>query len=1181
MRFGVLGPLEVSEGGRRLPLRGRRLRTLLAVLLVHANEVVSADVLTSVLRSSVAPDKARHALHSQVTRLRARVEPSLHAGDRRLCWEGSGYRLRATADDLDALAFEVLSRRCHDELAAREWRAAADTAERALALWRGPALAEFSDEQFAEARAAQLEEQRQLTTEYGIDARLALGQHRALVGELEDLVARHPLREHLWGQLILALYRSGRQGDALRAYGRIRRLLAEQLGISPSAELVDLDRAVVRQDPSLTRPDAEPQPHGPAARRPAPIQAGAAPTPRPVTFLFTEVEHGTALWERDPAAMRTTLGTHDAIVQEAVDRHGGQVLTGPGDGCCVAFHRAVDAVGAALELQRRLVSEAPTGHDRPHVRIAVHTGDAEQRGGKFIGPAVNRTARLRDAAHGGQILVSAAARALVDARALDDQAELVDIGIWQFDASSQVERIYEVRHPELATGFPPLRSAHQRTGTLPRSPTSFVGRAADTQRTARALQAHPLVTISGEAGVGKSRLAVQVAMVADLADYPDGVWFCDLSEVYDDDRLVEELASTLQPTTMGSDVRAALTSSLQAARPLLVLDNCEQIRGAVAELVDEILATGAEIRILATSRAPLRAHAERVVDLGPLAVAAPGDTEAAVAPAVQLLVDRARTAGAPVAVDDPAVAEIVRLLDGLPLAIELAAPRLAAMSPTELVSRLDRRFELLTGPTSVPARQRTLKATLDWSFNLLGTEAQRLFAALSVFRGGWTLEAAELIAPTVDLDARLAASLVTELAEQSMIRVELPARGVARYRMLETVRAYAADHLVRTGRQEAVAERHALHFIALAEQAERHRRGPLEPAWVDEIEVEFDNLRAAHRWSVDTDRPADGLRLIAALVEDLSRERLELGRWAEELAALPAAVDEPLRPVALGLAGHAAMLEYRLEDALRLCLEALEVERRLSSSPSWVPRTTLALLTGLGFVEGDAREHLATMDELSRTTGDPYPAALADFDRVMILTLIGQSEKALPPAERALAVGIASRNPSLLAMGLLSHGRAVATTDAQLAAREFQDARAAAVSARHPLLAHHALRALRELDARSGDRADVLASLRRIVLTFERAGNISEQYNTLISMLDSFVALEAWTLLATICGGLSRTPWRLAPGARLIEEAIAEKLEPSAYATARRSGASMSPSDLVAHVSAFIDDLTDGEPEDR
>ncbi|MGH9213798.1 MAG: AfsR/SARP family transcriptional regulator [Acidimicrobiales bacterium] len=1177
MRFGILGPLEVTESERPVHIGGPRVRSLLAALLVHANEVVSADELGAALWPSSPPDGLLNALQTQVSRLRAAIDPAAERDpDRRLAKYGLGYRLRVGDGELDAMDFEDASQRARHALARGDAVEAVTLAGQALALWRGQALGEFAHEAFARARATQLDEERLLTIECRLDAGLVLGRHRDVIGELQELVVQHPLRESLWAHLILALYRAGRQSEALRVYAQLRRQLADELGINPSAELVRLERAVLDQDPAL---DWRGEPPGSSEPIRLPT-SGEHPDRdekrRPVSFLFTDVEQSTILWDRDPTAMAVALEDHDAVVRDAIESQGGQVFARPGDGFCAVFDRAGDAIRSAVQAQRQLGGRDGADPARLHVRMSVHTGDAEQRERNYFGAAVNRTARMRDAGHGGQVLVSAATRELI-VDSLPDDVGLTDIGTWLFEGFTRPERVYQVDHPGLSTGFPPLRSGRPRTGGLPRTSTSFVGRRDETERVGLALGEHPLVVLVGEGGIGKTRLALELAHRATLTDYPDGLWFCDLSPLHDADGVAEAVATALElATSVGTDVRTQVVAHLQRARLLLLLDNAERLRSAVAELAGDILASGSESKILVTSRAPLRTGGEHIVQLDPLAVPTEDDPKPAEAAAVQLLVDRARASGAPIDVDDPALVDIARRLDGMPLAIELAAPRLATMSPRELASRLDRRFELLTGATARPERQRTLRATLDWSFDLLSADAKRLFGALSVFRGGWTLDAAEAVSVAVGLEANAVALLVADLADQSMIRVELPPQGVARYHMLETMRAYSAEYLAAIGLHAVAAERHAEHFVELAERAARHRRGPLEPAWVGEIEIEFDNLRGAYRWAIESDRPADGLRLLAALAEDIMRDRLELGRWAEELAALPSAVDEPLRAVALGIAGHTAMIEFRADDALRQSLEALEVEQATGAPPSWIPRTTLALMMGLGFADGDYREHLHGLEEISRSTGDPLAAAVADFDRCRMAALVGHPSKSLRAAERLLAVGAESRNPTMLAMGLVSHGRAVAPTDPTLAAQEYQDAVKVATSVHNIVLVQQALRALEELNALSGDRAAALASLRNVAASFEKSGNVTEQLQTVISMLDSLVALELWRPLATICGALAQTPWHLSPGSSAIERTVAEGLgDDEEHSAAREEGAAMTPTDLARYVSRVIRGVID------
>jgi predicted ATPase/class 3 adenylate cyclase len=910
-----------------------------------------------------------------------------------------------------------------------------------------------------------------------------------------------------------------------------------------------------------------------------------------VTFLFTDVENSTAHWDRDPEAMSDALRAHDALVRGAIQAHQGHVFGHPGDGFCAAFATAGDAVAAALDAQRRLGALAWADHDPLEVRMAVHTGDAERRDGNYFGSTVNRVARLRDAAHGGQVLVSATTRELViDALAGDAEpretglrdSELVDVGTWLFEGATRAERVYQLHHPALPSGFPPLRSGRPHTGAIPRHTTSFVGRPRESEQVAEMLRAGQLVTITGAGGLGKTRLALEVARRAELADYPDGVWFCDVSSVHDAQGLAEHLAASLRLATPGgADARREVVAALEGARLLLVIDNCETLRAEVARLVGDALASNPDVKIIATSRAPLRAVGERVLRLDPLALPprqAERVEDEAPAPAVQLLVDRARAAGAAITPAHPALADIVFRLDGVPLAIELAAPRLATMSPGAVASRLDRLFELLApGPEGAPARHRTLRATVDWSFQLLGPEARTLFAALSVFRGGWTLDTAERVAPAAGLDEASIAQLMADLVEQSMIRIVLPTEGSARYDMLAAIRVYAADYLAEIGASAAVADRHAAHFVALAERAVRHRRGPREPGWVRELGVEFANLRAAYGWLVASDQPRHALRLVAALADDvLMRERLEIGRWAQELVALDGANGEPLRAVALALAGNTAMVEGRLDQARALSTDALAVAAARSGGPWWIAHNTLALLAAVDRAPGDWQEHLAAMEDHSRATGDPLAAAVADFDRALIASLAGHPARGLPAAESLQALAAAQANPSLGAMGLLSHARAIAPDDPRLASAELHEALAVASSADNTLLAQQALRAIEELNARSGDRPAALASLRAVARHFGESGNVGEQLQTVISMLDSLVAMGAFEGAATICGALSRTPWRLTAACSLIDRSVAERLDRDRYVAARRAGAAMTPADLVAYSSTLVKELSRG-----
>jgi predicted ATPase/DNA-binding SARP family transcriptional activator len=593
---------------------------------------------------------------------------------------------------------------------------------------------------------------------------------------------------------------------------------------------------------------------------------------------------------------------HLAALRAVVEAHHGHPAADREGELCALFDRAGDAITAALATGR-----TPPGRDLVPVRVVVHTGEAGP-----AGELVDRARRLADTGHAGQVLVSAATAELAGDTLPDDVA-LVETGTWALPGGRH-QRLYQLRHRDLAAVHPPPppppppAQPYPAPGRLPRHPTSLVGRDGKCGEILGLLRSRPLVTLTGEGGIGKSRLAVEAAGRARLGDHPDGVRFCDATTAADAEGLAERLAAAVGAPTGPGDGARRLTGALRDAELLLVVDNCERLRGPVAALVARVLDASPGSRVLATSRVPLRARGEHVLQVPPLgwpwpargAGAEPG-TDPGAGPgvdadggraAVRLLVDRARAAGAPVADDDPALADIARRLDGIPLAIELVAPRLATLPAEVLAGRLDRVLDAVDDhPGAGAGGQPTLRATIEWSFDRLHPEARRLLGGLSVFRGGWTLDSAAAVADALALGADALPELTAELVEQSLIRLApggSGAPGTVRYGMLVTIRDRAADDLAATGRAAAVAERHAAHFADLAERALPRRPGPLAPEWVGRLAVELDNLRAAHRWSVDAGRPADGVPLVAALVDDaLGREGSEVGRGADEPAPRP------------------------------------------------------------------------------------------------------------------------------------------------------------------------------------------------------------------------------------------------------------------------------------------------------
>ena len=615
--FGVLGPLQVSRDGGELEFGSPQIRLVLAALLVDANVVVSADRLIEVLWGDEPPPSAA----SSVQKLMYRLRSLLGSGsDEIVVTRAPGYVLHVGAGCLDAARFESLLVDAHTMKHRGDAAETLRLLDGALRLWRGPAFAEFAFAEFARVEAARLDELRWTAIEDRVEARLALGGHEELVGELEVLVRESPFRERLWGELMLALYRSGRQAEALRAYPRVRSLLGEELGIEPGATLRGLEEAMLLQKPEL---DWVP----PASTIPAPVasavEVGRPPPPSgTVTFLFTDVEGSTRLWEEHADAMTLALARHDHIVRTAVEGHAGYLVKTTGDGVHAAFATASGALEAAVEAQRMLVAEHWVSDDPLRVRMGVHTGSAEYRDGDYFGTAVNRAARVMAAAHGGQVVVSLATEELVR-DSLPEHVTLVDLGEHRLRDLARPERIFQLAHPELLGDFPRLQSLDAFPCNLPAQVSSFVGRDQDVAEVSRALAEWRLLTLTGVGGVGKTRLAIQVAAEV-LPYFPDGAWLCELAAASEPDAMLQVIATALgvQPRP-GVSIMDRITEFLGRKRLLLVLDNCEHLLDAAARFVDAVLRDAPEVRILATSREGLAVDGEHMRALRSLSVPDP------------------------------------------------------------------------------------------------------------------------------------------------------------------------------------------------------------------------------------------------------------------------------------------------------------------------------------------------------------------------------------------------------------------------------------------------------------------------------------------------------------------------------------------------------------------------------
>ena len=1166
-RFAILGPLMVTRDGTPVPLERKGLRRrLLAALLVSAPYPVSEDKLADFLWGGEPERWREQRLQPAISRLRGTLRAT---GERpRIVHQGAAYVIELDRDELDAFVFDDLRKQAFESLRRGDPGDAVNISDRALALWRGPALSDFADEPFAVERARPLDGSRLVARQVRIEALLALGgQDAEVVPEAEALLDIEPDNDAVWASLMLALHRCRRTGKAQAVY----RNYVEHVGTNgrePAADLVALHAAIAAADPAL-----EWQP--PAGHR---VGGRSDASAAPRTFLFTALEvDGGRDAKPDPAA----LEIHDAVVREAIGAHDGRVFGEAGHGAHVVFERPVDAVlaarDAAVELRR-----AAADRRTLRVRMAVHTGEATVNGASFTGPAVTRLGRVRDAGHPGQVVISSATRELV-ADDLPDGLLVVGIGACQFAGASRPERVFQLVDPELPSEFPPLRGGRRLTGELPRYTTGFVGREREVTDIAGRLSRPGLVTITGGGGIGKTRLAVEVAERR-TPTIAEGVCYCDVSRVDDAATLVERLAVARGLTVAtGIDPRRELIRSFEATELLLVLDGCERLKEPVRQLVADIIRSGADVRVLVTSLGRLGVTVEQVVKLGPLSVRGPTDREPEAAPAVLLLRERAAQSGARLAPTDPQLVDLAERLDGLPLAIELVAPMLGQFSPATVIERLDRCLATASGSSDAPSRHRTLRATFDWSFDLVSAPAGRLFGALSLFRDPWSLETAEAVAPAVEVEPDDVMTLTTELIDQSLVRVDMPPDGTARYTMLDTIRGYGHEHLRSSGRYDDVADLHARHFLDLAERAVPHRRGPDEPAWVGELHAEFDDLRAAYRRFVDTGRPAEALRLTVALTHDLlMRERLEIGRWAVELAGLPSLADDQRRVEVLGLAATAAMLEARLDDAIDLAREAVDAEAATGAPRSWTARNVLAMMTAVGMIGGGGwTDHLRDMVEIGARADDPFPEALTLWDRAFVAKWSGECERGEEPASELVALGNRLDNHSIRSMGLLALGRVAAErADVERARDLLQQAWGAAETARNTLVLGQTRRELADLDTRSDDRAAALAALRSIIEGFAVSGNVAEQLQTALTIVKKLVALGVLVPAAVALEVMDRTLLGDTPGYDQMRARVVEGLSDAERAEVHRTVGRMPQSELVPYLVRIVGDLAAAEQAD-
>ena len=758
------------------------------------------------------------------------------------------------------------------------------------------------------------------------------------------------------------------------------------------------------------------------------------------TILFTDIEGSTRLWDEEGERMSAALARHDALAREAVEQHHGVVVKMIGDGMHAAFVDPLDALRATLTLQHSLADPAATNGIALRVRCGVHTGVVERRGNDNFGTTVNRAARIMSAAHGGQVLLSQAAVDGIGTR-LEPPVGLRDLGRVRLRDLATPEHVYQALHPQLRQDFPSLRSLESTPTNLPQQTTSFIGRQRELAEAKALLASTRLLTLLGMGGLGKTRLSLQVG--ADALDaYPDGVWFVDLAPIRDPSLVASAAAQVLgvreEP---GRSLTQTLCAQLKQRKLLLILDNCEHLVSACASLADALLQSTPDVCILATSREALHIRGEQTYPVLPMA--AP-DRRAGVegllrSEAVQLFVERVRLQKPAFDLTEreaPAVAEICARLDGIPLALELAAARMRSLSIDDINARLHDRFKLLTGGSRVALeRQQTLHALVSWSYDLLQEREQMLLDRLSVFSGGFDLPAAEAVCGAEPLAPEDVIDLLSSLVEKSLVMLE-QGDGASRYGLLETIREFAREHsagrydtqkTIREFAQErlidrndltATAARHCDYYWRLARAARDQLAGPEQAEWMRRLEIELDNLRAAIGLAL-----AGGVDPVMAVKFEVALMRFRTLRgYSSEarnnirtaLALSQLQERNVARAHALYVGGALAINQGDHAEARKMLTECLEIHRSLQN-----PRETAAALSNLATLylqQGDvAKAHDYDVEALGifRQLGDRVGEAIGLLSLGEISVQQGDSGGAKELFEQCLVIARSIKHQEL------------------------------------------------------------------------------------------------------------------------------------------------------------------------
>ncbi|WP_231124232.1 ATP-binding protein [Mycobacterium colombiense] len=872
----------------------------------------------------------------------------------------------------------------------------------------------------------------------------------------------------------------------------------------------------------------------------------AVPTPSGVvTFLFTDIEGSTRRWESDADAMRKALAGHDEALRAAIEAHDGWLFKHTGDGVCAAFASPTSAVEAAVAAQ--LALELP-------VRMGLATGEAELREADYFGPVLNRAARVMAAGHGGQILLAESTAGLLSG------VDLADLGPRRLRDLPTPVRVFQVQAPGLRTDFPPLRALDTSAGNLRLATSSFIGRESELDEVQTAVKAHRLVTLTGVGGVGKTRLALEVARRL-VDEFPDGVWVFELAAVTDPAAVPDAVAAVLGITQQpGKTMTESLAAAMEGTIRLLVIDNCEHLREAAADLVDAILAQSVTVRILATSREGLRVADEQAWLVPSLEVGA-GTASAAVA----LFVERARGEASHFSVAAPddlaAVVEICRRLDGIPLAIELAASRMASMTAGEVRDRLDQRFRLLVGSRRALERHHTLRHAVAWSFELLDDTEKSLLERCSVFTGGFDLQSACAVTGLDDADDLAVLDLLDALVRKSLLVADQSA-GQTRYSILETIRQFAEEQLAARGEASEIRAAHSRYFAGRETDILAQWDSPRQREAYDWFTTELANLRTAFRWAADEgDLDSAAALAFCAAVLGIMVEQYEPIGWAEELIDSARRVNHR-RLAQLYVVASQCYAAGRIDDAV----DYIDASHQLTESGDFdkVPYE-LQSSTGIVYTHAGQSERWAQLcrGAIEQEAG---PQTISRACLVMAFYFLREGDQARAASQGLLAAADAAGAPSTACMALIAHGLAYHDVDPAAAYDALRRALTIAQESGNLQMESASASTVLLVAVTHRDPIECFETLMVLIGRYYDVGNVALLLNPLailVPLLDGLGHHEQ----AAIISGFAASLFSLASYPQL-KPAIAhlrDVLGDQTYESLARTGETMTAADMVAY----------------